>query len=457
MNIPVAHVQGGEITGSIDEKVRHAVTKLANLHLVVDDAGRRAAWSGWASSPQTVLRHRVPVDRPRGRRGGEPGARLRSLRTLRRRRARAWISRTATWWSCSTRSRPSTRRRARTDRRDALRRARRRAAGPVVLAQRRRRLRRHLEGHPRVPRARAAGATSIFFKNMSPEGLPAAARARRCLVGNSSVGIRECSYLGVPSVNIGTRQQGRERGRNVIDVGHDRAAIVDAHRRAPAPRPAAGGSPLRRRRAGTRSPSVLAIGAAHHREAADLLMADCHLPRAEGAHRRARLRLRVAAQGRGARLQPVRRHGVGDHRPPRSLRVSGDGQRLPALRAGVPEPAHDRGRLRAVLRRRLPAARQRLPRPPDRRADDPGRAARLRRGAGRDDPPVLAGRGAAHACSTSADRPASWPRTSRASSGCRPRSSTRRRSRWSRRARWASRPYRPGRGARLRPRAASTS
>src|SRR6266850_8451555 len=34
MNIPVVHVQGGEVTGSIDEKVRHAVTKLANLHLV---------------------------------------------------------------------------------------------------------------------------------------------------------------------------------------------------------------------------------------------------------------------------------------------------------------------------------------------------------------------------------------------------------------------------------------
>ena len=35
MNIPVAHIQGGEVTGSIDEKVRHAVTKLADLHFVV--------------------------------------------------------------------------------------------------------------------------------------------------------------------------------------------------------------------------------------------------------------------------------------------------------------------------------------------------------------------------------------------------------------------------------------
>src|SRR5918996_587603 len=36
MNLPVAHVQGGEVSGSIDEKVRHAVTKLSNMHLVAN-------------------------------------------------------------------------------------------------------------------------------------------------------------------------------------------------------------------------------------------------------------------------------------------------------------------------------------------------------------------------------------------------------------------------------------
>src|SRR5918995_3873243 len=40
MNIPLVHVQGGEVTGSIDEKVRHAVTKLANLHLVSTQLAR---------------------------------------------------------------------------------------------------------------------------------------------------------------------------------------------------------------------------------------------------------------------------------------------------------------------------------------------------------------------------------------------------------------------------------
>ena len=46
-----------------------------------------------------------------------------------------------------------------------------------------------------------------------------------CIVGNSSSGIRESAFLGVPSVNIGSRQAGRERAANVIDVGYDREQI----------------------------------------------------------------------------------------------------------------------------------------------------------------------------------------------------------------------------------------
>ena len=48
------------------------------------------------------------------------------------------------------------------------------------------------------------------------------------LIGNSSAGIRECSYLGVPVVNVGTRQHGRERARNVVDRPHDADAIYAA-------------------------------------------------------------------------------------------------------------------------------------------------------------------------------------------------------------------------------------
>ena len=67
-----------------------------------------------------------------------------------------------------------------------------------------------------------------FFRNMNPEDFLYTLLACKCLIGNSSVGIRECAYLGVPSVNIGNRQRFRERGRNVIDVAYDRRAIIDA-------------------------------------------------------------------------------------------------------------------------------------------------------------------------------------------------------------------------------------
>ena len=52
-----------------------------------------------------------------------------------------------------------------------------------------------------------------------------------CLVGNSSSGIREGAFLGTPCVNIGTRQAGRERGSNVIDVDCNSEAIEEAIRK----------------------------------------------------------------------------------------------------------------------------------------------------------------------------------------------------------------------------------
>lgn len=48
------------------------------------------------------------------------------------------------------------------------------------------------------------------------------------MIGNSSAGIKECSYLGVPAVNIGDRQRGRLRAENVKDAGFDPGQIANA-------------------------------------------------------------------------------------------------------------------------------------------------------------------------------------------------------------------------------------
>ena len=64
-----------------------------------------------------------------------------------------------------------------------------------------------------------------FFKNMESEDFLRLLVNSSCLVGNSSVGIRECAYLGVPVVNIGSRQNRRQRGDNVVDAKYNRVNI----------------------------------------------------------------------------------------------------------------------------------------------------------------------------------------------------------------------------------------
>lgn len=225
MNIPVAHVQGGEVTGSIDEKVRHAVTKLADLHLVsTQQAAERVVRMGEA--PNTVYVTGCPsidlvleimpnpeLDFDPFERYGGVGPKF-DLRggylvvmqhpvTTEYEQSRAHVLETLqaikrldlpTLWFW-----------------------------PNVDAG--------ADGTSsgiRMFREQCRPTNIHFFKNMPPTDFLRLLYNSRCLIGNSSVGIRECSYLGLPVVNIGTRQSGRDRAGNVIDVAHHRDRITDA-------------------------------------------------------------------------------------------------------------------------------------------------------------------------------------------------------------------------------------
>lgn len=225
LNIPVAHVQGGEITGSIDEKVRHAVTKLSNLHFVTHDkAAERVVRMG--EDPDTVFTTGCPsVDlaarvAEEGADGFDPwqhysgvgerfdprddyiivmqhpvtteyGSGYEQIReTLEA--VREFGCNTFWFW-------PNV------------------DAGSDEVSKGIRVFREHHD----LP-------FIYFFKNMAPEHFLQLLIGAECIVGNSSVGIREASYLGVPTVNVGNRQAGRDRGPNVVDVGYDREEILSA-------------------------------------------------------------------------------------------------------------------------------------------------------------------------------------------------------------------------------------
>ncbi len=159
----------------------------------------------------------------------------------------------------------------------------------------------------RVFREREKPDNLHLFRNMFPEDFLRLLVHSTAIVGNSSVAIRECSFLGVPAVNVGTRQQGRERGAQ----RHRRGARSRGHcrrdSRARDARPADGRSSLRRRRRRPADRRLSRHRGAHDREAADLLMQTIIPPDRRQRIQRSRLRLHRAAAGPLELVQSVRR------------------------------------------------------------------------------------------------------------------------------------------------------
>src|SRR5919109_2717946 len=227
MNLPVVHVQGGEVTGSIDEKVRHAVTKLANLHLVSTEMARERVIR-LGEEPGTVVLTGCPSIDIAAEVAARPQLDFDPFERYGGVGPRGDLSR----GYLVVMQHPVT-----TEYEEARQQVEEtlyavRGAGlpvlwfwPNVDAG--------SDGTSkgiRVFREREKPNNLHLFRNMFPEDFLRLLVNSTAIVGNSSVAIRECSFLGVPAVNIGSRQQGRERGGNVIDVPHDRQAITAAIR-----------------------------------------------------------------------------------------------------------------------------------------------------------------------------------------------------------------------------------
>lgn len=227
LNLPLVHVQGGEVTGSVDEKVRHAITKFANYHFVsTTGAAERVVRMG--EEPQTVFVTGCPsIDLAAGvQRDGrvlqfDPYSRYLGLGptvpldvgryiivmqhpvTTEYEHAHDQILPTleavrdldvpVLWFWPNV------------------------DAGSDGISK-----------AIRMFRENARPRHVHFFKNMPPEDFLRLLHCAGCIVGNSSVAIREASFLGVPAVNIGNRQAGRERAANVVDVAYNHADITAA-------------------------------------------------------------------------------------------------------------------------------------------------------------------------------------------------------------------------------------
>ena len=227
MNIPIAHTMGGEVSGTIDESIRHAVTKFAHIHfpasvqardriiklgedpatvhmvgcprvdLVAEilrepaDLGAELFEVGVGSqfdlSEPFVLVSQHPVTTEYGEAEAQITATLEAIREM-------GIPALILWPNAD--------------------------AGSDDIAR-----------GMRKWRERGLAEWLHFFKNLPITTYVRIMKQTACLIGNSSSGIREGAYIGTPVVNLGSRQRNREHGTNVIHTAHDCSAIAEALQR----------------------------------------------------------------------------------------------------------------------------------------------------------------------------------------------------------------------------------
>ena len=224
MNIPLAHTQGGEITGSIDDNVRHSITKLAHIHFPATEKAKEVLIGKLGENPACVFQVGCPsIDiacetraentKSLMTRYSGVGANLdfekpyilvsQHSDTLEYIKAKEQIS--ATLESINSLQYQCIWLWPNMD------------SGSDFISKKLREFRENNQN-----------SKIRFYKNFEPQDYINILRNSTCIVGNSSSGIREASYLGTPSVNVGERQRGRVKLSNVIDVAYDSKEITEA-------------------------------------------------------------------------------------------------------------------------------------------------------------------------------------------------------------------------------------
>lgn len=215
-NLPILHLHGGEVTsGAVDDRIRHAITKLSHVHCV-SSAGAQRRLRAMGEAPG-----RIHVT-------GAPG--LDMLKGVPETDAEAFASELGFDDTTGLRLvtvHPETNSQAPLGCLDAVLSALDAVPGPTLFTapnsdpggnEIRRRIEAFVETHPGYRFVDTLGA--VRYAN--------ALRHAAVMVGNSSSGVIEAGLFGLPVVNVGDRQKGRERGANVVDVPSDATKVREA-------------------------------------------------------------------------------------------------------------------------------------------------------------------------------------------------------------------------------------
>lgn len=220
LRIPVAHIEGGEVSqGAIDDQVRNALTKLAHVHFTSTQTARRRVIA-MGEEPWRVHHAGAPSLDHLRRSKLFPRAELEKRLNLKL----ATPSILAAWH-------PVTILRDTNAEADAFFAAIRQAAGQLIFVY----PNSDAGSHALIERTRALAANrpdTHVYVNLDAFSYSSLLGQVDVMIGNSSSGIMEAASFALPVVNVGLRQQGRERARNILDAPADTLSITRALKRA---------------------------------------------------------------------------------------------------------------------------------------------------------------------------------------------------------------------------------
>jgi len=223
LRIPIAHIEGGEVSqGAIDDQVRNALTKLAHIHFTSTETARRRVISMGEEDWRVHQAGAPSLDHLRR-------SKLLDRATLESRLGITFQPPTilAAWH-------PVTILRDTNAEADAFFAALVKTPGQLIFVY----PNADAGSHALIERTRtlaANRANTHIFINLDAVTYWSLLGQVDVMIGNSSSGIMEAASFALPVVNVGMRQQGRERARNILDAPADTAAITAALNRALAP------------------------------------------------------------------------------------------------------------------------------------------------------------------------------------------------------------------------------
>ncbi|MDA7812019.1 UDP-N-acetylglucosamine 2-epimerase [Gammaproteobacteria bacterium] len=215
MNIPLIHVQGGEITGNIDEKVRHAVSKLSDFHFVATEKAKNRLVN-MGENPDSIFNTGCPsIDIINDINNVTE---LNLYKKLKESEEKNELDIGNGFIVVLLHSETESHNESFSRAEKLLHKLSELNKQLVIFWPNSDAGTEGISKAIRMFKNKRHDNNDIFIKNLESKFFLKLLSISNFLIGNSSVGIRECSFMGVPVINLGDRQRGRDRGRNLIDI-----------------------------------------------------------------------------------------------------------------------------------------------------------------------------------------------------------------------------------------------